>query len=227
MDTPHYSPVNPLPWAVWVLILPLVGLEALLLAGAAGLVGGPEAIGWRLTAIQRLGFSGAIMEYVLETRRFAQAHIWRPLSYALVHAAALQTLFVVVLMAALGRAVGQVFSGLAVLAVAIGGSVGGALAYGAIFPEPYWLTGGYPAVFGLLGAFAFILWNGLTEATSSRTRAIGLVAVLLGLRVAVGMFLGTGHEWLADIAAFVIGLGLSFLVCPGGWRGMLDRLRQR
>jgi membrane associated rhomboid family serine protease len=227
MDASPLSPLNPLPWAVWLLILPVIAIEAVFLAGQIGLAGGPEAIGWRLIAVQRHGFSSALMQHVLETRRFLPADLWRLGSYAFVHVAPIQALFVVVLIAALGRAVGQVFHGAAVLAVALAASVGGALVYGAIFPEPYWLAGGYPAVFGLVGAYTFMLWNDLAQGGAPRARAFGLVAVLLGLRVAVGLAIGTGHEWAADIAGFAIGFGLSFLVSPGGWRGTLDRLRQR
>lgn len=227
MDTPSISPLNPLPWAVWLLILPIIGAESAFLAGQVGLVGGPEAIGWRVLAVQRLGFSGALMEYVLETRRLLPAHLWRLASYPLVHLAPLQTLFAVVLIASLGRAVGQVFHGAAVLVVAIGASVGGALVYGAIFPEPYWLVGGYPAVFGLVGAYTFMLWNDILASKAPRAQAFALVGVLLGLRVLVGLTLGTGHDWAADLAGFGIGFGLSFLVSPGGWRAAVDRLRQR
>lgn len=227
MSSPPQSLLNPLPWAVWVLILPLIGAEAVLLAAGAGLIGGEAGIGWRVLAVQRYGFSGALMEYVLETRRFKVPHVWRVLSYPLVHLAALQTLFVVVLLAALAKAVGAVFHGMAVLAVAVLASAGGALIYGALFPEPYWLVGGYPAVFGMLGAYTFILWNDLAGAGLRRGRAFSLVGVLLVLRVGVGLVLGTGHDWAADVAGFGIGFALSFLVSPGGWRGALDRMRQR
>jgi membrane associated rhomboid family serine protease len=227
VDTPSHTLLNPLPWAVWVLILPLIGVEAVLLAAQAGLIGGAEAAGWRVLAVQRYGFSGALMEHVLETRRFTAAHLWRVASYPFVHVAGLQTLFVVVLLTALGRAVGQVFHGVSVLAVAGAASVGGALIYGAVFPDPYWLVGGYPAVFGLVGAYTFMLWNDLAGSATPRARAFVLVGVLLGLRVVVGLTLGAGHEWAADVAGFCIGFALSFLVSPGGWRGALDRLRER
>lgn len=227
MSSVPQSPLNPLPWAVWVLILPLIGVEAVLLVARAGLIGGEAGIGWRVLAVQRHGFSGALMEYVLETQRFTGPHVWRVFSYPLVHLAAVQTLFVVVLIAALGTAVGAVFRGAAVLAVAAAASVGGALVYGALFPEQVWLVGGYPAVFGLLGAYTFILWNDLAGAGLRRGRAFALAGVLLALRVAVGLVLGTGHDWAADVAGFGIGFALSFVVSPGGWRGTLDRLRER
>ena len=226
METQHRSLLNPLPWAVWALLLPVAGVEAVLLAAQAGLVGGPEGIGWRIGAIQRLGFSGALMDHVLATRRFTHAHIWRPLSYPLVQFSWLQTVFVLVLLAALGRAVGQVLSGPALLAVALGASAGGALAYGAAFAEPFWLVGGYPMVFGLLGAFAVLIWKGQTGTEAPRMRALGLVGALLVLRLGVGLTLGTGQEWLADLAAFAIGLLLSLLLAPGGGRALLQRLRR-
>ena len=53
MDPDHNAPpLNPLPWVVWVLALPLIAMEVVLSLGAAGVVGGPQAIGWRLQAVR-------------------------------------------------------------------------------------------------------------------------------------------------------------------------------
>ncbi|RYI13853.1 MAG: rhomboid family intramembrane serine protease, partial [Acetobacteraceae bacterium] len=56
MDPDHNAPpLNPLPWVVWVLALPMIAMEVVLSLGAAGIVGGPQAIGWRLQAVERFG----------------------------------------------------------------------------------------------------------------------------------------------------------------------------
>jgi hypothetical protein len=45
--TPKPAPLNPLPVVVWVLALPMIAMEIVLGLGASGLVGGPQAVGWR------------------------------------------------------------------------------------------------------------------------------------------------------------------------------------
>ena len=52
---PIESPFNPLPWIVWVIALPMVAIEILFSAAEAGLIGGAEAVGWRLAAIEQYG----------------------------------------------------------------------------------------------------------------------------------------------------------------------------
>ena len=47
------APVNPLPPVVWLIVLPLVAIEAWINAGILGLAGGQEGIGWRNGAAQR------------------------------------------------------------------------------------------------------------------------------------------------------------------------------
>ena len=41
------SPLNPLPPVIIALFVVIVGVEAAFSLGARGLVGGPEAVGWR------------------------------------------------------------------------------------------------------------------------------------------------------------------------------------
>ena len=57
--------VNPIPPVVIVLCLIVIGVELVLSAGTAGLVGGPLAIGWRLAAMQDYAFSSAVIERVV------------------------------------------------------------------------------------------------------------------------------------------------------------------
>ena len=47
------------------------------------------------------------------------------------------------------------------------------------------LVGGYPAVYGLLGAFTFLLWARLGEEHANQFRAFTLIGFLLGIAVAI------------------------------------------
>lgn len=222
-----FSPLNPLPASVWLLVLAVAGVELAFILGSAGLIGGPGAVGWRLDVVQRVAFSGTLLEWMVENRRFPPEHLLRLVAYPLVHVSPTHSLFVVVFIAALGKFVGEGMRGWAVLVVFFGASVAGALVWGAALPGASWLLGGYPGVFGLVGAFTYLLWIDLGEKGANPARAFILIGVLLLARFLVGLYVGLGSTWLADIAGFLAGFGLSFLVAPGGWRRALERLRQR
>lgn len=223
-DAPPFLPVPPM---VWAMVLAVLGVEAVLQAGTAGLIGGPEALGWRLTAIQRHGFSGALWQWLVETGRWRGPEALRLLSFPWVQGSGLQAVFVAVLLLALGKAVGTVLAGWAVVALALAASAAGALVHATLWPEAVWLPGGYPAVFGLLGGFAWLAGAGrLAEAVRGR-RAVALVALVLGLRVAVGLWIGLSQDWIADIAACLAGAGLAAALAPGAGARTLAWLRRR
>ena len=69
------SPVNPLPPVVVALFLVIAGVEVAFSLGARGIIGGPEAVGWRLAGIQKYAFSGEIFDWMIETRIFPTEHV--------------------------------------------------------------------------------------------------------------------------------------------------------
>ena len=72
MTHPHNEPpLNPLPPVVIALFLVIVGLEVFFTLGARGLVGGPEAVGWRLGTLERFAFSAEIFAWMREGRALA------------------------------------------------------------------------------------------------------------------------------------------------------------
>ena len=71
------SPLNPLPGAVWLLLLAVIGIEAVLSAGSAGLIGGQQAVGWRIETIQNYAFSSGIQDWMLQNWRFPVRHLTR------------------------------------------------------------------------------------------------------------------------------------------------------
>ena len=115
------------------------------------------------------------------------------------------------------------------LASAIGGGIVYALIAG-LAPqfrfEP--LVGGYPAVYGLLGAFTFLLWTRLGQEHANQLRAFSLIGILLAFQLVFGvLFGGAGKSWIAEIAGFVIGFLLSFVLVPGGLGRVRRGIRHR
>lgn len=222
-----FSLFNPLPFWLWMLVLAIAGVEVVVLLAEWGLMGGREASGWRLELVQRYGFSGSLFEWALENRRFAPEHLVRLFSYPFVHGSPVHTVFVLVFVLALGRFVSEGMSGGAMIVLFVVSSVVGAATWGAVFGSPSWLIGGYPGVFGLVGAFTYLLWVALGRSGANQARAFLLIGLLLLLRFLVGLYQGMGSVWLADLAGFTTGFGLSFVLAPGGWGRLVVLLRRR
>ncbi|MFV2001610.1 MAG: rhomboid family intramembrane serine protease [Paracoccaceae bacterium] len=227
MDTdPDASPINPLPPVVVVLVLAIAGIELVLNAGARGLIGGQSAVGWRLATIETYALPGLLQAWMLETGRFAPENLIRYLTYSFVHVSFTHAAFVVVFVLALGKMVGEVFRAWAVLLIFFGAAIAGAIVYGMLGTGRA-LIGGYPAVFGLVGSYTFLLWINLAADGANKYRAFTLIGFLLFIRLVFGLLFGAGLDWVAELVGFTAGFGLSFLVSPGGWARVLTMLRQR
>ncbi len=224
-SNPDPSPVNPLPPAVVALVLIIIGIEAVFSLGARGILGGPEAIGWRMNAVQSYAFSGDIFWWMWETGQWPAEHLIRFISYAFVHVAFTQALFVCVFVLAMGKMVGEVMGDVAMVLIFVLSGIGGALGYGVLVSSQYPLVGGFPAVYGLIGAFTYLLWRSLSLVGAQQSRAFSLIAFLMGIQLLFGLLFGGQKDWVADLCGFATGFGLSFFLAPGGWARMRDKIR--
>lgn len=226
------SPINQLPWVVWVLALPMIAAEAIFALGSVGLIGGAEGITIRPTIIQRVAYVPEMVERMWAMGSVDLGQAYRLFSYSFVHYSFMHALFVIAFTLALGNLVASNFRPWAVLALFFGSAIGGALVY-TIFSATYDgrvapLVGGYPAVYGLVGAFTFLLWTRLAAQHVNRMRAFALIGMLLLFQLVFGLIYGNaGHGWIAELAGFATGFGLSFLLVDGGLARALWQLRQR
>ncbi|MFN3971379.1 MAG: rhomboid family intramembrane serine protease [Gemmobacter sp.] len=227
MDDRNAPPLNPLPPVVWLLVLPVLAMEVVVSLGTAGLAGGATGVGWRLDAVQRFAFSPELARWMWENDVWPLHGVLRFLTYPLVHGGFTHALFVIVFLLALGKFVGEVFRWWAVVAVVIGATVTGALVYTAAPWIEAPLFGGYPPVYGLIGAFTFILWTNLGQRGANRARAFTLIGFLLAIQLVFGLLFGGGPEWVADLAGFGAGSALPFVVRPGGGGGGVELMRNR
>ncbi|PTW49574.1 rhomboid family intramembrane serine protease [Rhodovulum kholense] len=224
---PNAPPINPLPAVVWLLTLPVIAMEAVLSLGESGLAGGPGAVGWRMEAIRDYGFSGQVFDWMLKTGQFPADQMMRFVTYPFIHGSVTHAVFVVVFILALGKMVGEVFRAWAVLFVFFGAAIVGAAVYGLLIDSPVPLIGGYPAVYGLIGAFTFLMWVRLAGTGATQYRAFTLIGVLLGIQLLFSLLFGGSMDWVADLAGFCTGFVLSFLVSPGGWSRVRAKIRHR
>lgn len=224
---PHEeSPVNPLPPVVVALFLAVIGPEIAFTLGARGLIGGADAVGWRLAAIRDYGFSADVFRWMIANGRFPPEHLLRFISYPFVHGGFTTALFAGVMLLALGKFVGEVLRPFTVLVLFVGASIAGAVAHGLVMVTQPWLTGSFPGVYGLIGGFTFLLWVRLTG-SGREAAAFSLIGILLGLQLLFGLVFGSDGLWLAEVTGFVTGFLMTFVLVPGGWGRVLARLRGR
>lgn len=224
----HMQPLfNTLPPVVVALALAIFGVELLISAGARGYVGGPEAVGWRLEAIREFAFFGQLVEFIVERQAWTSPELRRFVTYPFVHLGFTHMIFVIVFLLALGKLVGEVFGNLAVLTVFFTSAIIGAVIYAGVTGDPRPLVGGYPGVYGLIGAYTFLLWVSYGAAGENQYRAFTLIGFLMGIQLIFGVIFGATNDWVAEVAGFLAGFAVSPLVAPGGLGRLLNRLRQR
>jgi membrane associated rhomboid family serine protease len=225
-DPQMQGPVNPMPPVVIALFLVLMGIEAAFSLGARGILGGPGAVGWRLQAMQTYGFSGEILHWMIDKGRWPADQLVRFVSYVFVHASFTQALFSGVFLLAMGKMTAEAFGAVPMLVIFFASAIGGALAYSFFAIAPGWIVGAFPAVYGLIGAYTYMLWLAYDVIGAQRSRAFVLIAVLMGIQLLFGLLFGGSGEWIADLGGFATGFLLSFVVSPGGITRLIARLKR-
>jgi rhomboid protease GluP len=227
MEDHNVSPFNALPPVVVALAVVIAGLEGMFQLATAGFLGGQEGIGWRLAAMQDYAVLDEVADWMLENMAFPPEHLLRFLTYPLIHGGFVHAAFVVVFILAIGKMVAEVFSPIAFVAIFWVSAIFGALVYVVLLDSPFPLIGGYPGVYGLIGAFTFLMWVDAGMRGESQYRAFGLIGALMAIQIIFGVIQGDFGNVVADLAGFIAGFLLSFIVSPGGWQRALNRLRQR
>lgn len=219
------SPFNTVPAVVVALALFIIGIEAVFSLGARGIVGGPTAVGWRLEALQSYAFSAEIFWWMADTQRWSVENLMRCVTYLFIHGSFTQALFVCVFLLALGKMVAEVFGEIRMLLVFVLSGISGALVYSMVGSD-YPLIGGFPAVYGLIGAFTFVRWIALGALGEQQARAFSLIGMLMGIQLLFGLIFGSRPDWIADLTGFATGFGASFFLVPGGWQRILQKIRR-
>ena len=221
------SPVNPIPPVVVLLCLIAVLVELVLSAGQFGLVADRQAIGWRIAAIEDYSVSPAVLDWIVTRRDYDLSLLQRFVTYPFVHATFTQALFGIALLLALGKFVGDVFGGLATAILFVVTTLCGALAFCLLADGRAPLYGLFPPVYGLIGAYTYVIWLHLGRTGQNQLAAFRLIGVLLALQLVYGLLFGVSNHWIAELAGFVAGFGAATLLVPGGWAALVARLRQR
>ena len=229
MDPRMQSPFNALPPVVVAVALVVAAIELAFQAGAAGFVGGQEAVGWRLSALRAWSVSDVVWDWMVSNLRFPLRELARFVAYPFVHGGFGHAAFVAVFVLAFGNAIAPVYSGWRFLAVFLASAVAGGLAFVLLFDTAGPLYGGYPAAYGLIGAFTYLTQRGLTRARPEQ--AFLLLGLLLAIQPVFGLVATMGFawlpDWIADVAGSAAGYGMAALMFPGAIGRLRDRMRQR
>ena len=221
------NPVNPLPPVIVALFLFIIGIEVVFNMGARGLIGGPEAVGWRLAALQKYAFSDEIFEWMRMSGQWPFDQMIRFVTYAFVHVSFTHALFGCVIFLALGKMAGEVYNQLSLLVIFLGGTVVGALVFALVMDTQTPLIGAYAGAYAMIGAYTYLLWLKLGLMGERQIRAFSLIGFLMGVQLLFGALFGAAADWIADVTGFRTGLGLAVFLIPGGLARLRDRLRHR
>lgn len=219
------SPFNSVPPVVVAIFLLIIGVELALTFGAAGYIGGREAVGWRNDMAFQYGLNGRAFDMMVEQGRYDFDNLKRLVTYLFLHGSMTHGVFAGIMVLALGKMVGEAFGTFATLVLFFVPAIVGAIAWGLVLNDPRWLIGAFPGVYGLIGGFTFALWTRLGEEGAPQARAFMLIGFLLGIQLVFGALFGWGTDWFADLVAFVCGFFLSFVVTPGGWSKVRAKIR--
>ena len=218
--------VNPIPPAILVIFCGIISVEAALFFGFLGSSGNSGLATERLFLIQNYGVPPNLVNWMLETGNFSTDYVLRFVVYPFVNLSSLSVIFAGVLLLALGKMVGEVFSALSVILIWFLSTTLAAFFYSISATNGQILVGSYPGVYGFVGAYTFVSWMTLRlTKNKNQSQAFSLIVALMSVQLLFSFLFGTGQLWIADFAGFVIGFIVSFFLSPGGIKGILSILR--
>lgn len=223
------SPFNSIPPVALALVLLVAGIEGAFQAQEAGLFAG-SAAGWRQQTFDGWAFFPAVLSEMFERGRWSVDLVKRFASYVFIHVSFQHGLWATVLLLALGKFVGEAYRPVAFVVLFFGSAIGAAVVYGYValaLGQNFPLLGAYPGIYGLIGAYTYILWLRLAEMGENQLRAFTLIGLLMGITLVYSVLFGSSPWWMAEASGFVIGLFLAPICAPGGLRALLERLRRR
>jgi membrane associated rhomboid family serine protease len=218
-------PINPLPLVVIFLTCLIGGAEVIFSAAEAGFLGGQDAIGWRVAAVQQYAFSDTLFDWMRVNGLYSMENMTRFATYLFIHQSFMHSLFALVFVLAIGKFVAEIMNPFAVLLVFFASGALGAAVYSIALDEQFALIGAYPAVYGLIGAFTWLRFSSLQDAGENGLQAFNLIIFFMTIAIIYKFLFGGTNEWLAELVGFAVGFVLSIALGPDGKRRLEKMLK--
>lgn len=229
-DDLNAAPINPLPPVVILIFCLIGGAELIFQMAEAGFIGGPQAIGWRIAAVQQYAFSDGLFDWMRLNSIYSFENLLRFISYVFIHQSLMHTVFALVFILALGKYVAEIMSPVAVVIIFLASAALGAAFYSIILDERYPLIGSAPAIYGLIGAFTWLRFTMLQDEGESGLKAFNLIVFFMAIALIYKFLFGGTNDWLAELIGFFTGFALTVILGPDGklrLHYILNRMRQR
>lgn len=207
--------VNPLPPAVIVLFL-IVVLGEMYIAGAeANLWGSFDS---RIYLIRQLSFMPEGFGRAISDGLWIPELFWRMMTYPFIHGSLMQGVFASVFILAMGKFVGEVLGNIAVIAIFFASTIFAALGFALFTDSNFPLFGAFPAAYGLIGAFTFVLFSRSEGLLSQQFRAFKLLGILILINISFSLFQDGPPLWVAELCGAITGFISAAIIHPGGVR---------
>ena len=222
MPDPIAPAVNQLPAAVIILVLIVVLGECYIAGSEANLWGGSDA---RVFLIRRVAFLPEVFQRSLTAGIWVPELFVRLITYPFVHGSLMQAIFASVFTLAMGKFVGEVLGNFAIILIFFNSAIFAALGYAFFTDDTFPLFGGFPAAYGLIGAFTFVLFSRTVGILSQQFLAFRLLAILMIINITFALFQNGPALWVAELSAAITGFASAAIIHPNGLRFIINKFR--
>ena len=222
MPDPTTPAVNPLPAAVIILVLIVVLGECYMAGAEANLWGRSDA---RISLIRHVAFLPEVFQRSLSAGIWVPELFLRLITYPFVHGSLIQAIFASVFTLAMGKFVGEVLGNFAIILIFFTSAIFAALGYAFLTDDSFPLFGGFPAAYGLIGAFTFVLFSKSFGILSQQFLSFRLLAILMIINISFALFQSGPALWVAELSAAVTGFVAATIIHPGGIRLIIGKFR--
>lgn len=221
------APMNAVPPAILALVVIIMGVELVLMAGEAELIGGMTGPTWRVSYLEKFAFFDPLFTWMVDNQVMRPKYLMRFVTYPLIQPQFLIAVIVSVFLLALGRMMARAMTQWGVLAVFFGASIIGALVFAFSWETKVPLFSGLTGAYGLVGGYTFLIWRHLKRTGGRQINAFALIGVLLIAQLGMGLLFGEGKSWVSEISGFISGFFLTLLLVPGTVSGWIAKARER
>ena len=206
-----------------VLFLIIVIGEAYIAGAEARLWGSFDA---RIALMRQFAFMPEGFGRAMSAGLWISELFWRMLTYPFVHGSLMQGVFASVFILAMGKFVGEVLGNIAVVAIFFASAIFAALGFAMFTSSGFPLFGGFPAAYGLIGAFTFVLFSRSQGILTQQLMAFRLLGILMVINIAFAMMQSGPPLWVAELFGAISGFISAMIIHPGGVKIIINKIRR-